>query len=398
MNLKMNTAILIQNIKVWLMSWIHMPGANVIVSVILLMGIALCAVAGYYLTTLLLRIVAVIVSKTRNTWDDDLLDRRFLRAFSQITPALIVSWMLPLCFAKNDAVASFLNILTSFYIIWATVYFLTKFIDNLHDALAKRKKYRAYAVKGIFQMIKLIFIGLGIVIGISLLVGKSPVAILTALGASAAILTLVFKDTILGLVASVQLTANKMLHKGDWIIAPSHDANGEVLDISLTTVKVRNWDNSITTIPPYSLISESFQNYQAMRRMEARRICRSVYIDINSIRFLRAEEIDSLVEEGWFEGISVEEKMVNIRLFRHYLENWIKNHPHVRTDLLFMVRQMQAGSTGLPLELYFFVKDTEWKAYERIQSDMFDHVYAVARRFGIVLFQSPSDNAILALK
>ena len=245
-------------------------------------------------------------------------------------------------------------------------------------------------------MSKRIFIGVGVIIGLSLLVGKSPVAILTALGASAAILMLVFKDTIMGLVASVQLTANKMLHKGDWIIVPKHNANGEVIDISLTTVKIRNWDNSITTVPPYSLISDSFQNYQAMRRAGARRVCRPVYVDINTIRFLSEAELTELKEAGFITEIT-EDHISNITLFREYLEKWLAAHSEVRDDLLYMVRQLEPTQAGLPVELYFFLRVVEWKEFEHLQSSIFDHVYAVAPRFGLTLFQSPTGRDLLAL-
>lgn len=382
------------DLRHWLAFYIDFPGSGIIITLILLTAIAAAAIAGYYITLVILHMVSCVVERTKTTWDDDLLTEHLLRCISQLTPALVVAWMLPQCFATHNTVASTLSILTSFYIIWVSVMIANRFLDNLLSAFAQREKFRAFAVKGIFQMAKLILIGLGVVIALSLLIGKTPVAILTAFGASAAVLMLVFKDTIMGLVASVQLTANKMLRKGDWVVVPRHDANGEVVDISLTTVKIRNWDNSITTVPPYSLVAESFQNYQAMRQSKARRVCRAIYIDMNSVRFLQKEEIDALSTDGLLPaGISSDEsRNINLSLFRHAMEHHLAHHPRVRSDLLHMVRQLPPTQSGLPVELYFFLRDTQWKAFEHLQSDIFDYVYAILPRFGLSVFQSPAGS------
>lgn len=365
-------------------------------TLILIAATVICAIAGYYITSLILKVVAIIVEKTETDWDDDLINAPLLKAISQLAPACIIDFLLPLCFPSSGLTSTVIHIVTTFYIIWVTVYAANTFLDNLLYAFSRRDKFSPYAVKGIFQMGKLIFIGIGVIIGLSILVGKSPVAILTALGASAAILMLVFKDTIMGLVASVQLTANKMLKKGDWIIVPKHGANGEVIDITLTTVKILNWDNSITTVPPYSLVADSFQNYQAMRDVGARRVCRAVYIDINSVRYLSEAEIIELRRTSLLPDSKdgEEKEEVNITLFRAYLERWIESHPEVRSDLLFMVRQLDPTPSGLPLQLYFFFKVTEWKPFEHLQSAALDHVYATAPRFGLRLFQTPSGHDI----
>ena len=207
---------------------------------------------------------------------------------------------------------------------------------------------------------------------------------------------LVFKDTILGLVASIQLTANKMVHRGDWIVDDKHGINGEVLDVSLTTVKVKNWDNSVSTIPPYNLVSESFRNYEPMREDGGRRIDRAIYIDMNTVRFLSADEIEKLRKDGWLDGLDMEEaaRTVNLGLLRRYLEHYIAMHPLVNTRMIYMIRQLAPTQAGLPLQLYFFTTRTEWKAFEKVQSDIFDHVYAVVRHFGLSMFQSPAGTDI----
>lgn len=388
-------------IKIFLHAHIQGEHQTQIITFMLLAAIFLTALAAYYICKWLLYLVGIAIDKSPTKWDDDLIDHRFMRAVSQLAPALTVNWFLPAFFRANESDSvHWIKVLTSFYILWAVVRIAVIFIENLYKAMSHRKRTQPYAVKGIFQMLKLVMIGIGIIIGISILIGKEPIAILTALGASAAILMLVFKDTILGLVASVQLTANKMLHKGDWIVAEKHGANGEVEDVSLTTVKVRNWDNSISTIPPYALISDSFRNYQPMRRSGGRRVERSIYIDAESIRFCTEAELLELDRRGWLENIPVDRaaRQVNLTLLRRYLEKYIARHKDVNPDMLHMVRQMQPTPSGLPLQLYFFTHRTGWKDFEHVQADIFDHVYAVIQEFGLRIFQTPSGTDIASLR
>lgn len=367
-----------------------------IVTIILMAGIALAMLLSYYVCKSLLFLVEKAVGRTPTEWDDDLLNSKFMRAVSQLAPALMLYWLLPQLFYRENNPIHWVKLITNIYIIWAIIYIICIFLGNLYAAMSRRENTRMYAVKGIFQMVKLIIIGMGIIVGLSLVIGKSPVAILTALGASAAVLMLVFRDTILGLVASVQLSVNKMLHRGDWIVAEKHNINGEVTDVSLTTVKVRNWDNSVSTIPPYALISESFRNYEPMRLSGGRRVDRSIYIDLNTVRFLTPEETERLRAKGWLEGIKEgkEGHVVNLRLLRHYLEHWLRRHPDVKKDMLYMVRQMEPTQSGLPLNIYFFLRQTEWKKFEHVQSDIFDHIYAVIHEFGLRIFQTPTGSDI----
>lgn len=386
-------------IKHFLYAHIQGEGHEGIIQGVLLLGIFLAAVTAYYVCKWGLYLVGFAIDKSPTKWDDDLLDHRFMRGVSQLAPALVVDRLLPAFFRVNESnYVHWIDVLTSFYILWAVIRIVAIFIENLYTAMSRRKRTQPYAVKGIFQMLKLVAIGIGIIIGISILIGKEPVAILTALGASAAVLMLVFKDTILGLVASVQLTANKMLHRGDWIVAERHGANGEVEDVSLTTVKVRNWDNSITTIPPYALISESFRNYQPMRRLGGRRVERSIYIDVNSVRFCTPEEIMDLSGRGWLEGIQPDTaaRQVNLTLLRRYLESYLARHKEVNHQMLMMVRQLDPTQSGIPLQLYFFTRQTDWKKFEHLQADIFDHIYAVIHEFGLRIFQTPAGTDISA--
>lgn len=383
-----------ESCRVYLNTALSGPYQGVLVDAVVILAIAAVAVLTYVLTRMVLWAVEKMVNKSATTWDDHLLTPHLMAAVSQLAPALSVSYLLPAFFVDNTGLHHWLRVLTSFYILWAVVRIITIFIDNLYHAFARRMELRMYAVKGIFQMLKLIAICVGVIIGVSILAGKTPLAVLTAIGASAAVLMLVFKDTILGLVASVQLTANKMLHKGDWIIAPKHDANGEVVDVSLTTVKVRNWDNSISTIPPYSLISDSFRNYEAMLQSGGRRVDRSIYIDFNTVRFCTREELERMEARGWLKGLDVDmsEPVINLQLMRRYLENYLMNDPRVNTSMMCLVRQLEPTQSGLPVQLYFFTRTTVWKEFEHIQSDIMDYVYATVNEFGLSIFQSPAGS------
>jgi miniconductance mechanosensitive channel len=202
---------------------------------------------------------------------------------------------------------------------------------------------------------------------------------------------LVFKDTIVGLVAGVQLSANDMLRPGDWIEAPKHGVNGIVEDVSLTTVKVRNWDMTIVTVPPYSLVSDSFQNWRGMHDRGGRRVKRAINIDLNTVRFMNDDELNAMKSEKWMENYaSPSQPVVNLHLFRYYVEQYIANHPNVNHEMMSMVRQLQSTNYGVPIELYFFTITTQWVEYEGIQAEVFDHMFAVAPRFGLRVFQSPS--------
>lgn len=359
-------------------------------------GIALAMVVSYYVTEGVLWVVSKIVGLTETTWDDDLLNGRFMRALSQLTPALVANWLIPAFFFRDIGTVHWVKVILQLYILATIAYIICILVRNLYDAMYKRERTKMYAVKGVFDMVQLVLVGAALIIGISLVWGRSPGAILTALGASAAVLMLVFKDTILGLVAGVQLTVNKMLHAGDWIIAEKHGINGEVVEVSLTTVKVKNWDNSISTVPPYALITESFRNYEPMRESGGRRVERSIFIDVNSVRFLDHETIQRLDKMGLLKGVKKEDvdHMVNLGLLRRYLDAWLSKHPDVNLKMLHMVRQMEPTQSGLPLQLYFFTKYTEWKKFEQVQSDIFDHVYAVINEFGLTIFQTPSGKDI----
>ena len=234
----------------------------------------------------------------------------------------------------------------------------------------------------------------GVIVAIAILMDSDATSIIAGLGASAAVLMLIFKDSILGLVAGVQLSANDMLRPGDWITMSKYGANGFVEEVSLTIVKVRNFDKTVTTIPPYALVSDSFQNWRGMWDTGARRIMRSVYIDVTTVRFCTADELAGYVADGLVDGSLAEvgHPVENLKVYRQYLKNYLASHPEVDKEQMLMVRQLQPTPEGVPVEIYCFTTTTVWPEYERIQSDIFDHVLAITPRFGLKVFQRISAN------
>ena len=368
-----------------------------LISPALLVLVVLLSVASYFLCVRIVTpLTDLITRKTETEWDDDILNGKAMRAFSQLAPALILAWLLPQAFSNHQWGFVAIERVTKAYIVYAVVNLLCVLISNTVDGFEKRDKGAEHNLTVIEGAVKLLLVLIGVIIGLSILFDKEPGMVLTGFGASAAVLMLVFQDTIKGFVAGVQLTLNNMLKKGDWIICDKAGANGAVQSIKLTTVKVQNWDNSIVTIHPYTLISDSFRNYQNMRDMGARRVCRSIYVDFDSIRFLSRQEIDRLKERRLIPEEGHEERNeVNLTHFRKYLTRYLTEHPDVITvhedpSVIVMVRQLQPTPQGLPLELYFFTHITAWLHFERLQADIFDHVYACIREFGLRIYQAPS--------
>lgn len=390
------------NLRTWitdLLNSVMTPeSAAPLISPTLLVVIALISVTAYFLCVRIVTpLMAFITRNTETEWDDDILNKKAMKAFSQLAPALILAWLLPMAFSNHAWGVLLIEKLTKVYIVYAVINLLSVLMSNTVDAFEKRDKAAEHNLTVIEGAMKLILVLIGIIIALSILFDKKPTMVLTGFGASAAVLMLVFQDTIKGFVGGVQLTLNNMLKKGDWIICDKAGANGEVQQIKLTTVKVRNWDNSIVTIHPYTLISDSFRNYQNMREVGARRVSRSIYIDFDSIRFLRKEEIDRLLEKGLLSVHSLKHanQEVNLSLFRKYLIRYLTAHPevikkHPDPAVILMVRQLQPTPQGLPLELYFFTKITSWAAFERLQADIFDYVYACVHEFGLRIYQAPS--------
>ena len=340
---------------------------------------------------LFIPLVKRVTQRTSSSWDDILFNDTLLRDITRLVPPILIAVLMPMTFAQHThPVLEFILKVNAIYLIAVVAKLLCTFLSSLYELSNKKNRLRNQPLKGLYQMLKIVVICIALIITVSILIDKNPGYILTALGASAAVLMLVFKDMILGLVAGVQLSANDMLRPGDWISMPKYGADGDVLEVTLTTVKVQNWDKTITTIPPYALVSDSFQNWRGMKESGGRRVKRSIYIDMRSISFCTEEQIADFKEKGWFDGIEREDQfVVNLHVFRNYLESYLRNHHRVNQELTIMVRQLQPTAQGLPLELYFFSDGTDWVPYEHLQSEIFEHVFAVLPTFGLRVFQSP---------
>lgn len=333
---------------------------------------------------LLIPFIHRLTAKTKAKWDEALFNRQLLIAFSRLLPPIIWYLFLPMVFTTTPMLLLILQKACLIYLVVTTLRLISTFLSTLYELSSNHEKLRHRPLKGIYQMVQLIAILVGVIIMISILIDKDATTILAGLGASAAVMMLIFKDSILGLVAGIQLSANDMLRPGDWITMSKYGADGYVIEVSLTTVKVQNFDKTITTLPPYALVSDSYQNWRGMWENGGRRIKRSLFIDMNTIRFCpSAAEPASVADQA-------AEAPVNLRLYRQYVLDYLERHPHVKNDMMKMVRQLPSTPQGLPLEVYCFADTTEWVEYERIQDEIFDHLIAVLPRFGLRIYQQPA--------
>ena len=388
-----------------LMMWLQQLGVAqggllVVQRVVVIMGILLIA----YVLDLICRKVVMpgvrkVTAKTQSTWDDYLLSDEVMKNVCHLIPPIVVYVLIPFAFPYEPNFLSLILKICTIYITVVVMKLICAFLTSLYTISSEHEKLKNHSMKGFYQMLKLIVVCIGVIIIISELISKDPIAILTGLGAGTAILMLVFQDTIKGLVAGIQLTANDMVRPGDWISMPKYGADGDVMEVSLTTVKVRNWDKTITTVPPYALVNDSFQNWRGMFDIGGRRVKRSIYIDMNTVRFCTEEELAHFKQQPWMEGFEETGKEeVNLYLFRHYLDYYLRHHPKVNQDMIMLVRQLQPTEHGMPIELYFFSANTAWVKYEALQAEVFDHVLATVHRFGLKVFQSPTGLDLQGLK
>jgi miniconductance mechanosensitive channel len=335
--------------------------------------------------------VKKVVDKTKADWDDILFSNAVVGRLCHIVPAAVINGLLPLAFFDKPLIFSALTKVTEIYLIIAILRFLLSLVRSLYLISENKGADRNRPMKGVFQMIQVIVICVGVILVFSVLFGKSPVDLLVGLGAAATVLMLIFKDTIVGLVSGVQLSANDMLRKGDWIAMPKYGVDGRVEEVNLTTVKVRNWDKTIYTIPPYTLVSESFQNWRGMEAdSQGRRVKRHLKLDMNSVRFCTPDELRKYSKEGLVSDEEMQSGVANSTVFRRYLMSYLASLPTVNSDMTLMVRQLQPTEYGLPIELYFFTASKVWAKHETDQADIFDYIIAVLPKFGLRVFQSPS--------
>jgi len=380
--------------------------------VIIAMIIGIAYIADYVCRMILLKVVKKIVTKTKATWDDIVFDDKVMTKLCHIVAPVIIYFFFPIAFPKDSELYGIILKVTEIYIIAVSMRFVVTFFTAIYIAYNENEKYRDRPLKGLLQTAQVIVFFIGGILIFSVLFEKSPASLLAGLGASAAVLMLVFKDSIMGFISGIQLSANNMLRPGDWITVPKYNADGVVIEVTLNTVKVRNWDNTITTLPPYALVSDSFQNWRGMHESGGRRVKRSINIDMNSVRFCTPQMLEKFrkivllkdyieeteeklmahnKESGVDDSILVNGKrQTNLGVFRAYLEKYLRSLSTVNQEMTLMVRHLQPTEKGIPLELYFFTTSKETAVYEEIQADVMDHVLAVIPEFELAVFQNPT--------
>ncbi|MCM3109660.1 mechanosensitive ion channel family protein [Lederbergia lenta] len=374
-----------------------------------------CIVANFITKKVVIRIITHIVRKNNFQWGNIIVERKVFRKLSHVVPAIII-------FQFASTFTTFEYLIqkgATIYIILTGLMVFNSLLDAINDIYQTHDISKIKPIKGYLQVVKIIVITFGIIFVIAILMDESPLILLSGIGALSAVFMLIFKDSLLGLVAGVQLSNNDMVRVGDWIEIPKYGADGDVIDISLNTVKVQNFDKTITMVPSYALISDSFKNWRGMQTSGGRRIKRSLFIDTNSISFCTEEmierfnSIDYLTDyitkkEREIEEYNIQHEinrsitvngraLTNIGVFREYIRNYLKNHSGINQDMSLMVRQLAPSENGLPIEIYAFSNDIRWAVYESIQGDIFDHLFAVAPQFGLRLFQNPTGHDLKTL-
>lgn len=323
-------------------------------------------------------------------WNTLLMKRKVVHHLIHVLPGILVYFLLPLAFVRGKEILDFSQKICAVYIIAAILFTINGLLLVMLDVYNAKDKQKSRPMKGFVQVLQVLLFFIGGIIIIAVLLDKSPMTLFAGLGASAAVLMLVFKDSILGFVAGVQLSANDMLRIGDWISLPNDTANGTVEEITLNTVKIRNWDNTISTVPPYTLVNNSFQNWRGMQESGGRRVNKNIYLDMTTLKFCTPDMLDVIRKDVPLmadyqpaEG----EVPTNAQLYRIYIERYLRSLPVVNQDLDLIISQKEPTTYGVPVQVYFFSRNKVWKEYERIQSDIFDHLLVMVGKFDLKLYQ-----------
>ena len=369
---------------------------------------------------ILIGVVRAFAKRSRVTWDDALVEHNVFGRLVQVVPALVLFAGVPFIPGLQDGAVELIRNVAMGYMVLMLTLALTAMLSAANAIYSALPVAKDRPLKGFVQLLQIVVWVIGGVMIVAAVLDRSPLLLLSGFGAMTAILLLVFKDTILSLVASVQLTAQDMVRVGDWIEMPQFGADGDVVDVQLHTIKVQNWDKTITTIPTHRLISDSFKNWRGMSQSGGRRIKRSIFIDVSTIRKQTQDEVERFTRFALLKdyikakeqeladynaGLEIEvvaevnqRRLTNIGTFRAYALNYLKNHPRIRKDMTLIVRQLAPGPEGLPLEIYCFTTTTAWAEYEDIQSDILDHLLAIVPEFGLRLFQKPAGSDLANLK
>ena len=407
---------LAQSLSSWIgnQNWVPDSLNNPVVVLILLLGIlGISAIIYLVFRPLILRWVKHFVGKSAITWDNELMGHGVFRWITHLLPGVFIFLVAPGLFESAPYFGKILRTASALYILVACYLVFDSMVNALQTIYSRTPAGRKINLTTFAQVAKLLAALIAIILSLAVIFDKSPLVLLGGLGVFASVLMLVFKDVILGFIAGIQLATNRMLARGDWLEMPSHQADGNVELIGLTTVKVRNWDRTVTTIPTYALISDSFKNWQGMSESNGRRIKRSFLIDSNSIRLCDEEMLERFGEiEHISEYLDAKEKeikqsnskirearlnnrvngrrLTNVGTFRAYIEGYLKTHPDINQEMTLLVRQLDTKGRGIPIEIYCFSSNKEWNAYESIQADIFDHLYAVTPEFDLRIFQEPT--------
>jgi len=363
----------------------------------------------------LLSVLSILIKKSKTKWDDALLERRVLHRAAHVAPALIFYWLA----GAFPPVEDLITRLAMVYMLAMGGLVISALMNAFVDVYRTTEGARNRPIKGFVQLGQILLVVVIVILNIAVLFEQSPVALLGGLGAMTAVLILVFKDTILSLVASFQISSSKTVRLGDWIEMPKYGADGDVIDVSLHSIQVQNWNKTISTIPTYAFISESFKNWRGMEESGGRRIKRAISIDLNSIKFCNVEMIERFSGFAYITDYIRDKKtelaehnakhnvdtaylvngrhLSNVGTFRAYVEAYLKNHPKIHKDMTFLVRQLPPSEYGLPLEIYVFSNIQAWAEYEAIQADIFDHLLAVLPLFDLRVYQRPSGHDLSAL-
>lgn len=379
---------------------------------LLIIAVLLVFVCVFVTKKILDKVVGKIFMKTHGKWDDWLIKHGLFSAIGYLVSVIVLKAAVPALFEDFPRTLVFIDKLLDVYLVFVIVRILVVFLKATEESISDSQLFIEKPIASYFQLARLILYIIAAILGLSIILAKSPIYLFGAFGAMTAVLLLIFKDTILGLVASIQISANDMVRIGDWVEMPKYNADGDVIAINLNTVKVSNWDKTITTIPTYYFISESFKNWRGMQTSGGRRIKRTIQLSINSIKFVNPEmrerfkKIDLIQDYILERQVEIEKdnqenavntdvlingrRMTNVGVFRKYIEKYLQSSPRINQDMTMLVRQQESGEHGLPIEIYCFTNTIKWAEYENIQSDIFDHLIASVAYFDLVIFQSPS--------
>ncbi len=414
-----------QEIRLEIATWLSQFGINTqpsdstATAVVLVCCVIVAGLSYLFVRRGVIKAMNAVIRRSKVTWDDVFMRHRVLETLALIVPALVLNILVPLALTEHKLMSTLVDRILSVWLVVLLIRAAYASLDAANEIADLNLVSRRLPIKSFVQLFKLFLFFVGIIVSISILADQSPVYFLSGLGVATGLVMLVFRDTILGFVAGIQLAANRMVSIDDWIEMDKYGANGAVEEVSLTTVKVRNWDKTVTNIPAYALVQDSFKNWRGMQESGGRRIMRSLFIDIETISFLTEEDYERLTQINLLKAYLVNKsdeikhanaeteanniagntrRLTNIGTFRAYLEAMLHANPNIREDMTFLVRQLEPTAQGLPIQIYVFTNDTRWAIYEGIQADIFDHIFSILPEFGLRAFQGPSGSDIRSLK